>query len=69
MSIWYMLTVLLFLLILFEESIYYGWNRYLYGENIEMKEKWKKRIFQVISLLKRNKQVIIQQSDQEKSSS
>ncbi|PLS07217.1 hypothetical protein [Neobacillus cucumis] len=69
MSVRFWGTVLFLLFVILEEAIYYSWNRYLYGKNIEMRQKWKTRILNVRSLFRRKKQMVIQHSDQEKSSS
>ncbi|MED3562952.1 hypothetical protein [Bacillus xiapuensis] len=43
MWLWISLGLLVFLIVL-EEMINWGWNRYLYGPNLERKQKWKKRM-------------------------
>ncbi|MGJ7909789.1 hypothetical protein [Neobacillus sp. LXY-1] len=50
---WVWIFLIYFLLILLEESIYYWWNRYLYGKNEELFNKWRSRISRFTQILKR----------------
>ena len=69
MSVWLMITAAFFLFVVLEESIYYSWNRYVYGKNMEMRRKWKNRLFVVLRFFKRTKPIVIETNNQEKSSS
>ncbi|MBT2658201.1 hypothetical protein J7E81_23660 [Bacillus sp. ISL-18] len=68
MSVWLIMTAAFFLFVVLEESIYYSWNRYVYGKNVEMGGKWKNRWLVVLRLFKRDKPIVIETSNQEKSS-
>lgn len=68
---WYLIIViaLFFCLLMFlEESIYYFWNQYVFGPNVERKRKWRKRAKTIISFFKRKQKVDIQETNNEKSS-
>ncbi|WHY79684.1 hypothetical protein QNH20_11280 [Neobacillus sp. WH10] len=54
--------------VIIEESIYYFWNRYVYGPNVETKMKWKKRVKRLQSILIKKPAVESRESNQEKSS-
>ncbi|ULT59144.1 hypothetical protein L1999_11730 [Neobacillus drentensis] len=69
MSVWYIITAAFFLFVVLEESIYYSWNRYVYGKNVERRGKWKHRWLVVLRLFKRNKRIVVETKNQEKSSS
>ncbi|MCM3726911.1 hypothetical protein M3226_14580 [Neobacillus cucumis] len=70
MSIWFMISGAFLLIVLLEESIYYGWNRYVYGKNNQMRSKRKNRLFVVLEFFKQKKKSIdIETNHQEKSSS
>ncbi|MEH7546692.1 MULTISPECIES: hypothetical protein [Bacillaceae] len=69
MSVWCMIAGAFLLIVFLEESIYYGWNRYVYGKNIRMISKWKNRLFVVLGFFKRKKSIDIETNHQEKSSS
>ncbi|MEH7094285.1 hypothetical protein [Neobacillus vireti] len=69
MSVWLIMTAAFFLFVVLEESIYYSWNRYVYGKNVEMRGKWKNRWLVVLRFFKRNKQIVVEATNQEKSSS
>ena len=56
------------LLMVLEESIYYTWNRYVYGPNEERKRKWKTRLKTVKSVFKIKQVVEIHDMNNEKSS-
>jgi len=61
-------VIFILLLIIAEESIYYSWNRYVYGPNFEGKRKWwsgMKRGFALIKrlFLKRDKNISHSNSD------
>lgn len=69
MSVWLIMTAAFFLFVVLEESIYYSWNRYVYGKNVEMRGKWKNRLLVVLRFFKRNKPIVVETNNQEKSSS
>ncbi|WML39319.1 hypothetical protein RCG19_19370 [Neobacillus sp. OS1-2] len=56
------------LLMVLEESIYYFWNRYVYGPNVERKRKWNSRLKAVWRFFKRKQVVEIHEMNKEKSS-
>ncbi|MBO0961838.1 hypothetical protein J1P26_19210 [Neobacillus sp. MM2021_6] len=56
------------LLMVLEESIYYFWNRYVYGPNVERKRKWNNRLKAVWRFFKRKQVVEIHEMNKEKSS-
>ncbi|EKN65713.1 hypothetical protein BABA_19011 [Neobacillus bataviensis LMG 21833] len=56
------------LVIVLEESIYYFWNRYVYGPNEERTRKWKNRLKTIRGFLKRKQYDNIQETNNEKSS-
>jgi hypothetical protein len=69
MLFWITICGLFFgLLLIIEEVIYYSWNRYVYGPNLERKRKWKKRLTAVLRLFKRKHQTEIHETESEKSS-
>ncbi|MFJ7726489.1 hypothetical protein ACIQXV_10015 [Neobacillus sp. NPDC097160] len=68
MSYWMTTTALFFgLFIVIEESIYYFWNRYVYGPNEERKRKWKERAKAILRIFKRKQYIDIQETNNEKS--
>ncbi|QCJ42347.1 hypothetical protein FAY30_10745 [Bacillus sp. S3] len=69
MSHWITMTVLSFaILMVLEEGTYYGWNRIVYGPNIEARRKWKNRGMTMIRFFKRKQVIEVDQSNEEKSS-
>lgn len=52
---WFWIAVISLLLIVFEESIYYFWNRYIYGRKESKPKNWKSRIALGISFLIRKR--------------
>ncbi|MEH7438351.1 hypothetical protein V7182_12815 [Neobacillus drentensis] len=76
MSYWitiFVLFIVLFLVV--EELIYYFWNRYVYGPNLERKSNWKKRITTIwkvmttfFTFFKKKQPIEIQEANEEKSS-
>ncbi|MEH7414609.1 hypothetical protein V7266_04850 [Neobacillus drentensis] len=69
MSVWIMILAAFLLFIVLEETIYYSWNRYVYGKNYLMRQKWKNRFLHVLAVFKRNKSIDVETNHQEKSSS
>lgn len=55
LDMWIWIAVLSLLFIIFEESIYYFWNRYVYGRKETKPKYWKNRIAVGISFLIRIK--------------
>jgi len=54
MGVWLTFCIIIFgIFVIIEESIYYFWNRYVYGPNVETKMKWKKRFKRLQSILKK----------------
>jgi hypothetical protein len=68
MSVWLTITAAFFLFVFLEESIYYSWNRYIFGKNVEMRRKWKNRLLVVLTFFKRNKPIVVETNNREKSS-
>jgi len=68
MSVWLIITAAFLLFVVLEESIYYSWNRYVYGKNTEIRGKWKNRWLVVLRFFKRNKPIVVGTNNQEKSS-
>ncbi|MDQ1146365.1 hypothetical protein QE429_003192 [Bacillus sp. SORGH_AS 510] len=76
MSYWVTVFILfIVLLLVVEELIYYFWNRYVYGPNIERKAKWKnrrislwKKLKTIIFIFKKKQPTDIQDANNEKSS-
>lgn len=56
------------LLLIMEESIYYFWNRYVYGPDYERRNKWKKRMMSIVSFFKKKKEEEMQEQNTEGSS-
>lgn len=52
---WFWIAVLSLVFIIFEESIYFSWNRYVYGAKESKPKYWKIRIVMGISFLIRKK--------------
>jgi len=69
MSDWYLITAAFLLFLVLEESIYYSWNRYVYGKKMDMRLIWKNRLFVVLRFFKRSKPIVMETNNQEKSSS
>jgi len=68
---WFWLTfcIIIFgIFVIIEESIYYFWNRYVYGPNVETKMKWKKSVKRLLSIVKKKPVVESRETNQEKSS-
>lgn len=76
MSYWVTVFALfIVLLLVVEELIYYSWNRYVYGPNLERKAKWKnsmisiwKKLTKIIVFFKKKQPTDIQEAKNEKSS-
>ena len=68
MSLWFTIMLLFLLFICVEETIYFTWNRYLFGKNNNRKRKWGNGVIRVMTFLKRRKPLKIKQSNKEKSS-
>lgn len=76
MSYWITVFVwAIVLLLIAEECLYYFWNRYVYGPNLERRRKWKNRMLTVrekgkaiIFFFKKKPQPDIQETKKEKSS-
>ncbi|MDR6123832.1 hypothetical protein QFZ87_003429 [Bacillus sp. SLBN-46] len=76
MSYWitvFVLFIVLYLVV--EELIYYFWNRYVYGPNLERKSKWKKKISTIwkvmttiLTFFKKKRPIEIQEANEEKNS-
>ncbi|MED1470457.1 hypothetical protein [Bacillus salipaludis] len=49
MWLWISIGLLVFLIVL-EESVNWGWKRYLFGPNLKRKEKWEYRMNSVRGL-------------------
>ncbi|WP_066064631.1 hypothetical protein [Neobacillus soli] len=67
---WYWITIstlFILLLIVIEESIYYFWNRYVYGTNDVRRRKWTKRLTSVITFFKRKRTAEIHETKKEES--
>jgi hypothetical protein len=64
---WFFGLIIVFLIVM-EESIYYLWNRYVYGPNHERINRWKHRTNKVIHLFKRKHKEGGRETNQEKSS-
>ncbi|MFF2448130.1 hypothetical protein ACFVSW_13615 [Neobacillus sp. NPDC058068] len=68
MSFWITICGLFFgLLLIIEELIYFSWNRYVYGPNLERKMKRKKRIKWLLALFKRKAPAEIHETNQKES--
>ncbi|MEH7355656.1 hypothetical protein V7150_19190 [Neobacillus drentensis] len=69
MGVWLTFCIIIFgIFVIIEELIYYFWNRYVYGPNVETKMKWKKRVKRLQSIYKKKPAVESRESNQEKSS-
>ncbi|ETI67723.1 hypothetical protein [Neobacillus vireti] len=68
MSFWITICGLFFgLLLIIEELIYFSWNRYVYGPNLERKMKRKNRIKWLLALFKRKTVAEIHETNQKES--
>lgn len=68
---WFWLTfyaIIFVLLLIIEELIYYFWNRYVYGPNVERKTIWKKRIKWMLAIFRKKPAVEIRETNHEESS-
>ncbi|MCL6572382.1 MAG: hypothetical protein K6T88_11965 [Bacillus sp. (in: Bacteria)] len=69
MWFWITITTLSFiLLIIIEESIYYFWNRYVFGPNNARRNKWKSRFTAISTFFKRRSTTELHETNKTKSS-